>query len=100
MVVIIQFSMLLFCRSRIALVSLCKVRGLMVFLPSLKFMIADLAIPDWRERRLLGNSLLAFGFDRDTLDRPLFRTRGKSRPPGPQLPLRASLTGQRRLPRA
>jgi hypothetical protein len=40
---------LLFCRSRIARVSFRKVRGLMVFFPFLKFMIAHLATPD-RER--------------------------------------------------
>jgi hypothetical protein len=38
-----------------AFVSFRKVRGLMVFLPFLKFMIADLATPDWRQRRLLEN---------------------------------------------
>jgi len=39
--------MLLFCRLWMAFVSFRKVRGLIVFLPLLKFMIADLAIPDW-----------------------------------------------------
>jgi hypothetical protein len=32
-----------------ALVSFRKVRGLMVFLPFVKFMIAHRATPDWRE---------------------------------------------------
>jgi hypothetical protein len=50
-----QFFMLLFCRSWIALVSFRKVRSLMVFLPFLKFMIADLATPDRRESSLLEN---------------------------------------------
>jgi hypothetical protein len=38
-----------------AFISFSKVRALMLFLPFLKFMIADLATPDWRERRLLEN---------------------------------------------
>jgi len=46
---------LLFCRLRIAFVSFRNVRGLMVFLPFLKFMIADLATPDLRESFLLEN---------------------------------------------
>ena len=41
----------LFCRAWMAFVSFRKVRGLTVFLPFLKFMIADLATPDWRQRR-------------------------------------------------
>ena len=38
-----------------AFVSFRKVRGLIVFLPFLKLMIADRATPDWRERRLVEN---------------------------------------------
>jgi len=38
-----------------AFVSFRNVRGLIVSLPFLKFMIADLATPDWRERRLVEN---------------------------------------------
>jgi len=50
------FWMALFCRRCMAFVSFRKVRGLIVFLPFLKFMIADLGTPDWSERRLLENS--------------------------------------------
>ena len=47
-----QHTSVLFYRSWMTLVSFRKVRGLMVFLPFLKLMIAHLATPDWRERRL------------------------------------------------
>jgi hypothetical protein len=50
-----QFFTSLFCRSWIALVSFRKVRGLMVFFPFLKFIIAHLATPDWRQRLLVEN---------------------------------------------
>ena len=40
---------------RYARVSFRKVSGLIALLPFLKFMIADLATPDWRERPLLEN---------------------------------------------
>src|ERR1039457_1391826 len=45
----------LFCRSRMAFVSFRKVRVLIVFFPLLKLIIAHLATPDWRERRLVEN---------------------------------------------
>lgn len=38
-----------------ARVSFRKVRGLIVFFPFLKLMIAHLATPDWRESSLLEN---------------------------------------------
>jgi hypothetical protein len=50
-----QFFTFLFCRSWMALVSFRKVRGLMVFHPFLKFMIAHLAAPDRRASSLLEN---------------------------------------------
>jgi hypothetical protein len=40
-----------------AFVSFRKVRGLIVFFPFLKFIIAQLAISDWRESSLSENCL-------------------------------------------
>jgi hypothetical protein len=48
-----NFSGLLSCRSWTAFVSLRKVRGLIVFVPFLKFIVADLATRDRRESSLL-----------------------------------------------
>jgi hypothetical protein len=70
-----------------AFVSFRKVRGLIVFFPVLKLIIAHFAIPDSRERLLVENCLLASGFLLDISRRPLFRTRGRSGPLGPVLPL-------------
>jgi len=50
-----QFCKFLFRRTWIAFVSFRNVRGLMVFLPFLKFMIAERAIPDLRDSSLLEN---------------------------------------------
>ncbi len=50
-----QFFMLAFCRSWIALVSFPSVRGLIVFLPLLKFLIAHSATLDLRERSFVEN---------------------------------------------
>jgi hypothetical protein len=50
-----NFSGFLFCRMWIAFVSFRRVRGLMAFLPFLKFIIALLATPDWRESSLFEN---------------------------------------------
>ena len=47
--VVTTFSGFLFCRSWMAFVSFRKVRGLIVFFPFLKFLIAHLATPDSRE---------------------------------------------------
>src|SRR5437763_16766438 len=46
----------LFCRSWIALTSFRRERGLIVFFPFLKLLIAHSASLDWRERRLVENS--------------------------------------------
>ena len=89
--------MVLFCRSWIALFSFRKVRGLIVFFPFLKFMIAHLATPDRRESSLFEIASLLSGFDLDILRRLLFRTRGKVRPPGPVLPRQCRFSLMRRL---
>jgi hypothetical protein len=53
--VLVQFLMFLFCRAWMAFVRFRRVRGLMLFLSFLKFIIARLAPPDRRESRLLEN---------------------------------------------
>jgi hypothetical protein len=47
----------LFCRAWMAFVSFRSVRGLIVFFPFLKFIIAHLATPDCRERLLVENCI-------------------------------------------
>jgi hypothetical protein len=51
----ISITHALFCKAWMAIVSFRKVRGLIVFLPFLKLLIALLATPDSQERRLLEN---------------------------------------------
>src|SRR5262252_7535250 len=51
----LKFFMFLFCSSWMAMVSFRRVRGLMVFFPFLKCLIAHSATLDWRERSLVEN---------------------------------------------
>src|SRR5438132_3273609 len=53
---VFNFFTFLFCRSWIALTSFRRERGLIVFFPFLKLLIAHSASPDLRERRFVENS--------------------------------------------